>query len=164
MGGGEIKGRRRFGQIGRGVFVCPAEKVASSLARREMIHWGRREEEHERVEHQSPEVTGQRKHLPGNAGHPVHGRRRLGQGGHPALRGAGRVGGLRHHAARAAAERRSAGPADAGRKQLHCGRPALDTGKAGQLDAAGRERGRLHRHDEARPIHLLRDHRHQQHH
>lgn len=46
MGGGEIKERRRFGQIGRGVFVCPAEKVASSLARREMIHWGRREEEH----------------------------------------------------------------------------------------------------------------------
>ena len=74
------------------------------------------------------------------------------------------MGGLRHHAAREAAERRSAGPADAGRKQLRCGRPALDTGKAGQLDAAGRGRERLHRHDEARPIHLLRDHRHQQHH
>nr|DAD72551.1 MAG TPA: hypothetical protein [Myoviridae sp. ctSGr1] len=37
MGGGEIKERRRFGQIGRGVFVCPAEKVASSQARRERV-------------------------------------------------------------------------------------------------------------------------------
>ena len=52
-------------------------------------------------------------------------------------------------------ERHKAGPADPGREQQRTGRPALDTGKRGHLDAAGHQRQRLHCHDQARQVHLL---------